>query len=64
MLKKIITVQRVPALRGFWDLKKPRYVKFALVEVYGVPCRGENPPLAHCGSAICGSENCVSGDPL
>ena len=24
-------VQRVPTLRGFWDLKKPRCAKFALV---------------------------------
>ena len=24
-------LQRVPTLPGFWDLKKPRYVKFVLV---------------------------------
>ena len=26
-----VKIQRVPALRGFWNLKKPRYAKFALV---------------------------------
>ena len=32
-------VQRVPALRGFWDLKKTCYVKFALV---GLHCSGSH----------------------
>ena len=36
-------IQRVPALRGFWDLKKTHYEKFALVDCRGSPTNAKIP---------------------
>ena len=41
-----LKVQRVPALRAFWDLEKPCHMKFVLVGLYCGPLLMLNPPLA------------------
>jgi hypothetical protein len=55
-------IQRDPALRGFWDLKKTALCEFRVSGTVWSPLLIRKSPSS--GSGICGSENRVSGGPL
>ena len=60
-------VQRVSALRGFWDLKKTALREIRVNRTVGDPLLTSKSPTCaykNCGSGIRGSENRISGGPL
>ena len=45
-MKLVKSIQRVPALRGFWDLKKTVLREICVIRTVGDPLLTRNPPLA------------------